>query len=649
MKKMITTNLTLDNDDRIASGSIVVTDYQDLIGSQAEGSITVLDYEQMIGTQATAEIVVADYESLDGATFTINGTDLVEGVGWTAGTSNNATATSLASAINALTGIGASASTNTITITATAKGVAGNAIRFSVNQEGLTLPVNSRLEGGQDSAKIVIGTDELVEGTDFTAETDNDTTATNIATAIDGLSDFSATATDNVVEVEADDNGEAFNLPIVFTPAHTVEVVDLAGGTDDAVITFNGVDYVQGVDFDAETSNDVTATNIASELDDDSDFTATATTNTVDIVADDAGLAGNTGLTANKESLVISPMSGGADFFYSNVIPYDNIQCPTVLTEVLVGTTTGGAKVTAGVEVSFTGDEWVEVDKVEDLETTDREVINSGNPRNFARVRLEVDTGTAEVQITQQANFFFSLGDEITYPFTFGSDLTVDGNLTVGGNTSVGPITADSLFVDGNIDLPNEVALRGRNSANNAWLDLIQSIGNQVVAVGDAGLTMRISGNRINFPVTGSTTATSSSRSITGLTGGDSINYNARTNGTHEFTVNGVDGLHIKAGGIQNVISAVSAEDINWDSGTIHTKTISANTTFTMSNLANGQGGSVLVTNSGTHTVDWTNPSGLTIEWAGGVVPVQTHNGKDLYLFDRVGTVIIARVIQDIK
>jgi predicted RecA/RadA family phage recombinase len=69
-------------------------------------TLQVLDYAQL----ATDDAVV---------TVTINGvaTNLVEGTDWTAATSNDATATSLASAIDALTGVSAAAVTDTVTVT----------------------------------------------------------------------------------------------------------------------------------------------------------------------------------------------------------------------------------------------------------------------------------------------------------------------------------------------------------------------------------------------------------------------------------------------------------------------------------------------------------------------------------------------------
>lgn len=54
------------------------------------------------GTSATGTVVVVDYTALSGATFTVAGHTLTEGIDWTAATSNDTTAISLRNAINTL-------------------------------------------------------------------------------------------------------------------------------------------------------------------------------------------------------------------------------------------------------------------------------------------------------------------------------------------------------------------------------------------------------------------------------------------------------------------------------------------------------------------------------------------------------------------
>lgn len=79
-------------------------------------------------------------------------------------------------------------------------------------------------------------------------------------------------------------------------------------------------------------------------------------------------------------------------------------------------------------------------------------------------------------------------------------------------------------------------------------------------------------------------------------------------------------------------MSAIAASDINCNLGGLFTKTITANTTFTVSNPASS--GSVTsfileLTNGGAFVVTWW--SGMT--WAGGIPPSLTVSGVDLLGF----------------
>ena len=77
---------------------------------------------------------------------------------------------------------------------------------------------------------------------------------------------------------------------------------------------------------------------------------------------------------------------------------------------------------------------------------------------------------------------------------------------------------------------------------------------------------------------------------------------------------------------------AVAASDIDMDTGSVFTKTISAETTFTVSNVpASGTVGSFVIelTNGGSATVNWW--SGM--KWVGGTPPTLTASGKDMLAF----------------
>ena len=165
---------------------------------------------------ATATVTVVDYEELSEDTFTIvvpdTTTVLTEGTNWTAETDNDTTATSLALAINGVTGVGASATGNVITITATTAGTDGNNITIasSADEDDLELSGES-LSGG-------------IAG--------NNQTATNLAEAINELDNVMATVSGAVVTIRARLAGTAGNaITVVSSDGDmTVDPSPMEGG-----------------------------------------------------------------------------------------------------------------------------------------------------------------------------------------------------------------------------------------------------------------------------------------------------------------------------------------------------------------------------------------------------------------------------------
>ena len=94
--------------------------------------------------------------------------------------------------------------------------------------------------------------------------------------------------------------------------------------------------------------------------------------------------------------------------------------------------------------------------------------------------------------------------------------------------------------------------------------------------------------------------------------------------------------------------SAVGASAIDWAlvkiGGGLFTKTLSANTTFTFSNLLAGQTITVRLTNTASnYTVTWP-----TVKWPSNVTPVMTTGAKsDVYTFVYDGTDIFGSYVQD--
>jgi len=98
---------------------------------------------------------VVDFNNLSGDAVTIDGTNitnttLTEGVDWTAATSNTATATSLASAINGVAGVSATASGAVVTVIADDATVAADITTFT-STDGTNLPVSAQSVDGSST------------------------------------------------------------------------------------------------------------------------------------------------------------------------------------------------------------------------------------------------------------------------------------------------------------------------------------------------------------------------------------------------------------------------------------------------------------------------------------------------------------------
>jgi len=84
-------------------------------------------------------------------------------------------------------------------------------------------------------------------------------------------------------------------------------------------------------------------------------------------------------------------------------------------------------------------------------------------------------------------------------------------------------------------------------------------------------------------------------------------------------------------GGVFEQSVSMSGTAIEVNKGAVFTKTISANTTFSISGVPSGKAAtfSLILTNGGSKTVTW--PS--SVKWAGGNAPALTASGKDILTF----------------
>lgn len=88
---------------------------------------------------------------------------------------------------------------------------------------------------------------------------------------------------------------------------------------------------------------------------------------------------------------------------------------------------------------------------------------------------------------------------------------------------------------------------------------------------------------------------------------------------------------------------AISATTIDWSTGSVFTKTLGANTTFTFSNQVSGQTIVVRLTNTASNfTVTWP-----TVRWIGGTPPGMSQGAvSDVYTFINDGSNIYGTAVQ---
>lgn len=149
-----------------------------------------------------------------------------------------------------------------------------------------------------------------------------------------------------------------------------ITVLDFEGlATKEVVVGENTL--VEGTDFDAETSNAVTATNIADALSAATDVTAVAVGDVVNVFAIASGTGGNSlALTtdADAEALTVSgagTLAGGVAESYSPIIDLSpeltlaGISTVAYLTEVEGDT----PEITAVLQMSADGNAWIDLEE----------------------------------------------------------------------------------------------------------------------------------------------------------------------------------------------------------------------------------------------------------------------------------------------
>lgn len=177
--------------------------------------------------KATGSFTIIDYTQLGGATFEINGVDFVEGVDFTAETSNSVSVQNLADAINASSDasidniVKATADSSTLDLEAETGGTAGNSITTSFTGSGATAN-QATLSGG---TAAIDG--QLSWAEEFQLLNGN-TTIQTIAASSSILQDEGVLA----YELDLDNGGSIEQGKLAVTTTSTGTSISLSGSPD---------------------------------------------------------------------------------------------------------------------------------------------------------------------------------------------------------------------------------------------------------------------------------------------------------------------------------------------------------------------------------------------------------------------------------
>jgi hypothetical protein len=173
-------------------------------------------------------------------------------------------------------------------------------------------------------------------------------------------------------------------------------------------------------------------------------------------------------------------------------------------------------------------------------------------------------TYTAGSGLTLSGTEFSLTNNAVTIGGTsvaLGSSLTAtSGSLTIGGNGSTGGVTIDDGSIQIRTGTGNVAEMRFYCEVSNAHYQTLKAAPHS--AASSAVLVLpTASGNLVGTGDTGSVAS--------GMIAADAVGYS-------------------KLGAEYTTSAAISASDVDWSSAAVHTKTLSANTTLTFSNVSTG-------------------------------------------------------------
>lgn len=154
-------------------------------GVKQAATITVADPTTGLnGTAASATINVSSVTGVSGDVVVVWGYRYEEGEEWSVGATTTTSATALAAAVNRHPSISATSSGSTVTVTAVALGTVGNTYTLTTTDATWLIISGANFTGGIDAPSIRVNSVTFTEGTDFDVVASSDTTADNIADAI---------------------------------------------------------------------------------------------------------------------------------------------------------------------------------------------------------------------------------------------------------------------------------------------------------------------------------------------------------------------------------------------------------------------------------------------------------------------------------
>lgn len=297
-----------------------------------------------------AQAVTPLADGQNASTVTVNGVVLTESTEWTAGTDNDTSAASLASAITTATATtlctAAAVATNVCTITANTAGVGGNSIALATSDAVKLLKSAAALAGGKVASTITVAGTTFTKVASAPGPTDFVAIA-NLTTLIQALASVNATDDATTVTVVAATAGTAGNaIAMSKTGAGLTCSALLSGGVNASTVTVAGHVLTESTEWTASADANTTATSLASAIDGLSEVAATATLAVVNIVGATTGVVGNVALlTSDAVRLLKSgaALTGGVDGLDCTVTGTGGTAQVTVNGKVTAGAVGAGA------------------------------------------------------------------------------------------------------------------------------------------------------------------------------------------------------------------------------------------------------------------------------------------------------------------